>query len=200
MTVVYLIAIVLGVASAIVTPLKIRAAKRARLRAGSFTLAHGEIVTVVGTIRETQELVESPLSARRGVFVYARAELPEVGPQAKLEETRMVPFELDTQHGIVFVDGTGADFTLKPKAPAPRSAERERAFVATHGRGVEVANVATYRELVLEPGMRVAVVGVAQIAEALEDERGYRDPVGTKIRLVRPPNAPITIGQPGDRY
>jgi hypothetical protein len=59
---------------------------------------------------------------------------------------------------VVLVEATTADFTLKPKG-LPARGELPRAFVAAHGRGQEVANVATFRELVLVPGMRIAVNG-----------------------------------------
>jgi hypothetical protein len=199
----YIVVLIVGSIAGITTGIRRRNAIKRRIRTGSFTFAHDTAVTVVGTIRPTNDLVESPLSARRGVYVYAEAELPEPGPdfeRMKLTTIRMIPFELDTQHGVILVDGDTADITMKPVAPRPRVAELEREFITAHERGVETASVATFREVVLAPGARITVYGVAKI-EALPDaERGYRDAVPTRARIIALAKEPITIGEPSDRY
>ena len=178
-----------------------RSAITRRLRSGSLTLADGAIVTVIGTIRETANLVEAPLSARQCVVVHATAELPEVdrtgaGEYVVLATRLMVPFELDTPAGIVLVDGTHADVDIKPQSIPRRSLERERAFMVAHKRGPEIAPVATFGEVVLVPGMRVAVHGVAVIENVEHGERGYRDAPPTRTRIVAHADYALAIGKP----
>jgi hypothetical protein len=107
----------------------------------------------------------------------------------------MVSFELETVGGVVLVDGTEADLELKPKRVSPRSVERERAFIVGHGRAAEVTPVATFREIALTPGMRVAVHGMAMIEATTGQgaERGYRDSGPTRARLTP---VPLAIGAP----
>jgi len=198
----WFIAVVIGIAAAIVAPFKLRATLKGRLRSGTRELAHGAKVTVVGTIRETQDLVDSPISTKRGVLIHAQADLPEMGPDGPvvMKTQRMVPFEIDTMHGVILVDGIEADVVMKPTATAKRSLELERTFVMSHGRGEEVAKVATFRELVLAPGARITVHGVAMIDDQVNAERGYRDAAPTRTRIVAPERYPITIGEWSDRY
>lgn len=198
----WFIAVVIGVVAAIAAPFKLRATLRGRLRAGTRTIEHGALVTVVGTIRETPTLVDSPISTKQGVVIYAQAELPEMGPDGPviMKTQRMVPFELDTMHGVILVDGTAADILMKPTAIAKRVPELERSFVVAHGRGEEIAKVATFREIVLGPGARITVHGVAMIEDEIDAERGYRDAAPTRTRIVAPETYPITIGEWTDRY
>jgi hypothetical protein len=175
-----------------------------KLRSGSPVLADRTMVTLTGTIRATGELLEAPLSGRRCVIVHACAELPELDPRhgtgenVMLTTRLMMPFELETADGIVLVEGTAADLELKPARIVPRSIDRERAFVVAHGRGIEVARVATFREVAVTPGMRVAVHGLALVEAAPDQvgERGYRDAVPTRARLVAHPEYPLAIGKP----
>jgi len=187
-------------------PASRRAKVTRTLRGGSRVLADRASVTLTGTIRATGELLEAPLSGQRCVVVHAFAELPEIDasrdtPENVVLTTRlMMPFELETSAGTVLVDGTGADLEMKPTRISPRSIDRERAFVVAHGRGVEVARVATFREIALRPGTRIAVHGMALVEAALErgGERGYRDAVPTRNRLVAHPEYPLAIGRPRD--
>jgi hypothetical protein len=182
-------------------PTLLRSKVRRRLRSGSSVLAEGATVTLSGTIRETVDLIEAPLSARRGVFVHAVAILPEAdvdGP-VTLRTQRMVPFEIDTDAGVVLVDGTEADLEIKPTPVVPRDSDRERAFVVAHRRGAEVARVATFREFVLVPGMRVAVHGVAKLEAGERGERGYRDAAPARARIIAGSNYPLAIGKALDR-
>ncbi len=158
-------------------------------------------MTVIGTIRETTNLVEAPLSARKCVVVHATAGLPEIdrtgtGENVVLATRLMVPFELDTPAGIVLVDGTDADVDIKPESIPMRSRERERAFLVAHKRGPEIAPVATFGEVVIVPGMRVAVHGVALIENVEQGERGYRDAPPTRTRIVAHADYPLAIGKP----
>ncbi len=198
----WFIAVVIGVVAAIAAPFKLRSTLRGRLRAGSRTIEHRALVTVVGTIRETDTLVDSPISTKRGVVVHAQAELPEMGPDGPviLKTRRMTPFELDTMHGVILVDGTEVDIVMKLPTVAKRSPNLERAFVIAHGRGETIANVATFRELVLGPGARITVHGVAMVEDQIDAERGYRDAAPTRTRIVAAEKYPITIGEWTDRY
>ncbi len=171
-----------------------------RLRAGSREVTHGAMVTVVGKICETDQLVEAPLSGKKGVLVVTTAELPELDADNRplqLSRTTTVPFSIDTANaGIVLVEATHADIALKGTAPKPRNAEREAAFVVAQGRGASVAPVAIYRELVLVPGMRIAVYGAALVEADVHAERGYRDGVPVRTRIVGSPDQRLAIGEP----
>src|SRR6266545_875030 len=195
------IALVVG---RIVAPRRRRSAATKRLLAGSRQLADGALVTVIGVIREPQKLAESPLSGRRGVFVLASAELPEIdealgtGKYLVLTSNLLVPFELDTGAEVVVVDGTTATTLMRPSAVRPRSEARERAFLVAHGRGPEVAAAATFREVLIVPGTRVAVHGLARFVEGERTERGYRDAMAANVRIVAPEASPITIADPSE--
>lgn len=180
-------------------PVAYRASVRKRLRSAPSKIEHGTLVTVIGRIVETGELVEAPLTGRRGVLVAASAELPELDRDGPLiyRSFAMKPFDLDTvTAGIVRIDATMADIGIRPAAPKPRSTEREEAFMVSHGRGVTAAHVATFREVVLAPGMRIAVHGIALIEEDEQAERGYRDSAPRCTRIVPPKGALIAIGDP----
>lgn len=185
-------------------PWRRRSAIEKRLASGSRTIADRASVTLVGSIRAVgDERLEAPLSGRRGVVIYAHAELPEVDTHVgstenvTLTTARMIPFELETDAGRVLVDGTDVALAISPLRVPGRSADRERAFVIAHGRGPDAASVAAFRELVLTPGMRISVHGMA-IIEAVDTraERGYRDAPPTRTRLVAPADHPISIGPP----
>jgi hypothetical protein len=194
--------IVLGVVMAVVSlvgPAAFRAKVRKRLRSTPSKVEHGALVTLIGRILETNELVEAPLTGRRGVLVAASAEMPEYGPDGPLiyRSFTMKPFDLDTvAAGIVRIDATMADIAIRPAAPKPRSSKREEAFMVSRGRGAISARVATFRELVLVPGMRIAVHGLALIEEDQQAERGYRDGAPQRTRIVSPKSGPIAIGDP----
>jgi len=187
-------------ATAIFGPWARRSAISKRLRSGSLAIADRASVTVFGTIRESTTSLEAPLSGRACLLFHAHAELPELDPTGEGEfvvhtTRRMVPFELDTPSGVVFVDATEADVDIKPTGIPERDAERERAFLVGHGRGPEVARVAVFREVVLSPGMRVAVHGVALVEEDPNAERGYRDAAPTRTRIVAHASYPLAIGR-----
>jgi len=185
--------------TAVVAPVAYRASVRKRLRSAPSKVEHGALVTVIGRIVETDELVEAPLTGRRGVLVVASAELPEFGPDGPLSyrSFAMKPFDLDTvTAGIVRIDATMADIGIRPAAPKPRSTEREEAFMVAHGRGAVAALAATFREVVLAPGRWIAVHGIALIEEAAQAERGYRDAAPRRTRIVPPEGARIAIGDP----
>jgi hypothetical protein len=181
-----------------------RSAISKRLAAGSLQVTDRASVTMIGTIRALGgELIEAPLSGRSCVVAHAQAELPEIDSRRDLPENvmlttrRMIPFELDTPSGVVLVDGTEADLDFKPTRVPQRSADRERAFIVAHGRGEQIAATATFREVVLTPGMQVAVHGIAMIEVAEKGgERGYRDAAPMRTRLVAHPSYPIAIGKP----
>lgn len=185
-------------------PWRRRSAIERRIASGSRTVADRASVTLIGAIRAVGDArLEAPLSGRKGVVIYAHAELPEVDSRVgsteniTLTTARMIPFELETDAGRVLVDGADVALAIAPLRVPGRSAERERAFVVAHGRGPDAAAVAAFRELVLIPGMRVAVHGMA-IIEAVDTgaERGYRDAPPTRTRLVAPADHPISIGPP----
>jgi hypothetical protein len=194
-----MIIMVAGVAASMIRPIVRRAAVRKRLRLAQSKVEHGALVTVIGRIIETDELVEAPLSGRRGVLVAASAEMPEEAKDGPLtyRSFAMLPFKLDTvTAGIVRIDATAAELGIRPRAPKPRSSAREEAFLVSHGRGATAAKVATFRELVLAPGMHIAVHGLALLEDDEHAERGYRDHAPQRTRIVAPEGAQIAIGDP----
>ena len=195
---------VIAIGAGMLAPRARRGRASRRLASGGTQVVDQAIVTVTGTIRALGEPVEAPLSGRPCVVVHATAELPEIDPKThppenvRLTTHRMVPFLLETAAGSILVEGELADLELVPSKISPRSIEREQAFVRGHGRGVEVAPVATFREIVVTPGMRVAVHGLARVTAAPQRERGYRDAEPSEIKIVAPPDYPLTIGRPRD--
>lgn len=202
---VWVIIAVIGIAiGRIVAPRRRRSQAAKRMLAGSSELDDGALVTVVGVIREPEKLAEAPLSGRRGVYVFASAELPEIdaelgtGENLALTSAVLVPFELDTGAEVVLVDESTATALMRPTAVRPRCEARERAFLVAHGRGPEVAAAATFRETVIVPGTRVAVHGRASFQGTEAKERGYRDAMRPAVRIVAPQGSPITIADPSE--
>lgn len=170
-----------------------------RLKAG-LTASEGHAVTVIGRIVETDRMVESPLSGKSGVLVHATAELSEFDHEnlpVEYRATVAVPFYIDTvAKGLVRVDGTQFDIAIAGTAPRPRDRKREEAFMVSNGRGATAALAATFREVVLTPGMHIAVYGAALVEEDPQAERGYRDNAPIRTKLVAPPGQRLAIGEP----
>lgn len=174
-----------------------RAHARRRLRAGGARPADGSVVTLTGTVRAIGPLLEAPLSGRGGVLYRSAGRLPRTEP---VVEAQMVAFELHTAEGIVRVDGAWAELLLPPVPLAPRQLERERSFLVRGGLEImDDADLATanFAELVLEPGHKISVHGLARIVldPASSTERGYRDDGPRRITIIEPPAAPITIAR-----
>ncbi|HEY4178330.1 MAG TPA: hypothetical protein VGM90_15895 [Kofleriaceae bacterium] len=169
-----------------------------RLHAGLRGTDHA--VTIVGTIIDSARLVESPLSGKKGVVVIATAELPEFDHESlpvELKTTVAVPFYIDSiANGIVRVEGTAFDTPMRGVAPKPRDRKREEAFMVANGRGATAALAATFREVVLAPGMRVAVHGAKLVEEDHHAERGYRENAPLRTKLVAPEGQRLAIGEP----
>jgi hypothetical protein len=157
------------------------------------------IVTLTGTVRIVGEPLISPLSARSCVFYETYANLYEwpkdddiekVPDQSKrvlaaqLAKKQMIPFELVTTVGVVFVDGVEADIELQPTPVFPRYPEREAKFLREHDRDERLIENATFEEITVDPDELISVHGVA-IIEA-----------PNKIRLVANGDDPIVIGVP----
>jgi hypothetical protein len=168
-----------------------------RLTAG--LAGEGHAVTIVGRIVETDRLIESPLSGNKGVLVIAMAALPELDKDnlpVELTSTTAVPFYIDTvAKGLVRVEGAAFDTPMRGVAPKPRDRKREEAFMVSRGRGPTAALAATFRELVLTPGMHVAVHGAALVEEDPHAERGYRDTAPLRTKIVAPEGKRLAIGE-----
>jgi hypothetical protein len=139
-------------------------------------------ITIVGKIIATDDAVESPLSAQKGVLISTWAVMPErdhQGLPVKVRATIAVPFFIRTTDGdVVRIAGDAFDVAVQGSSPRPRDKKREEAFMVARGRHAISALAATFHEAVLYPGMWVQANG-----DHLEDEEPAADGAPRK-RLV----------------
>lgn len=185
-----------------------RAQARRRLREGSAKLADREVVTLTGTVREAGDLLEAPLSGRRCVLYQAIGHVKELqsGDRyaksiGEIVEHEMVAFDLDIGDAVVRVEGNAAELELPPIPLMPRKLEREVGLFQRHGYQAALTRTSSCGEVVVVPGDRVAVQGMAiiELDPSSPDERGYRENAPRKIRLVAHEAHPLTIGRPPRR-
>jgi hypothetical protein len=169
---------------------------RRRLREGAPRLADHAAVTLTGTVRVRDDLIEAPLTGRLVVFHLSVARVSELGVQ--VVEHELVPFELETAEGIVRVEGATADVAFPPVPVIPRQIERVQRFLTAHGIAFEHALGASIDEIAVEPGARIAVHGVVQVEldPSNAGERGFREPAPTRTTLRAAPDHPLTLGPP----
>lgn len=190
-----------GVAKALTQATR-RAAARRRMRGAPSALADHTVATLRGVVHALDEPLVAPLSGtpcvlhRSTVRVFGKGRSP-AGPRPVVGETtrcEMVRFELATRDGRVIVDGTEADVTIRPRPIIPRKLEREQAFLHTIGYDGHAGD-AGFDEVVIEPGMLVAVHGVVrvEITPAATGDVGFRD-APKQVRLVGDEQHPLTIG------
>jgi hypothetical protein len=175
----------------LVGQVQVRAAARRRLRGGQLQLSDNTVVTVTGTVRAIGEPLVAPLSGRRCVLHLSIARSQRIRHWL----CEMVRFELETRDGTVIVDGVTAEVTLRPGAIVPRDLDRERAFLRAHDITATDARGVSCEEVVIEPGMKIVVNGVARYEQSpnASGEAGFRDALST-IRLVGHARHPLTIG------
>jgi hypothetical protein len=206
MTSVYLLFVVTAACVAALTGVQWtrgrRARARHRLRSGATQIRDHDVVTLVGTVRPLATQLTAPISNRACVCFEVVARVFNVGLgthrelAATIEERKLAPFELVTTDGVVQVDGESADVVLPVVPLIPRRLEREIAFLEEHGLAADDAPTASFDEIVVAAGDRIAVHGVAIVEHAhAADERGYRD-APTRIRIVAHGEHPLTIGKP----
>jgi hypothetical protein len=180
---------------------RVRSAARQRMAGAQAVLADNTVVTLTGTVRSNGKLLTAPLSGTPCVLHRSTIRMFQGKRRRRMlvaERTRceMVPFELETRGGKVIVVGDRADVTIRPGPIIPRQLDRDRAFMRGLGLDGDIRS-AGFDEVVIEPGMTVAVYGVARF-EATPDvgESGFRDEVRT-VRLAGDDQHPLTIGPPG---
>ena len=180
-----------------------RSAARARMDSASKDIVDHALVTLEGVVRVRGEPIEAPLSGRPCVVYRARVRVYHRqghGTYAnhrvdrEVERDGMVAFVLVSDRGEVVVEGDRAELAIRPSPVIPRSVDRERAFLG------EVAvdpRALGSDEIVIEPGQRIRVHGIARVEAAVAGasaapEVGYRD-APQVVRLVGDERHPLTI-------
>jgi len=181
-----------------------RAVARRRLKHGVAALVEGELVTVTGTVRSIREPLIAPLSGKQCAAYESRMR-PRLGRSplsnvldnpVDIFERKMVPFELETRHGLVLVDGTDAELALTSTPIIPRKLDREVAFLARHERELTWRRDARLEEIAVELGGEVSVQGIVIVdMSPSADERGFRD-APSRMRIIAHAAHPLTIGPP----
>jgi hypothetical protein len=198
------VALVVGVAALAkaIRAVEQRAGARQRMRSGQRTIADRAVVTLRGTVRVFAEPLIAPLSGTPCVLHRSAARVYTTGRglgrvyrvvDGEYVSVEMAEFILDTREGPVIVSGTEAEVTMRPGAIVPRQLAREAAFLRSAGDGSD-PRTAAFDEVVIQPGAKIEVHGVAQIEvdDAANGERGYRD-APTKTRIVGDAAHPLTI-------
>lgn len=172
--------------------------KRPPLSADS---AEGDHVRVTGIVRVLDGTLIAPLSGRACVAYRARASVHSVRPGTnvllpKPHSHLLVPFLLEGPDEVVLVDGDHAVFDV----PSTKltSSERKHQFMTLHGYTSQHGAGAGFREVVIEPGMKVTVVGVVMRDVALApavDEHTFRSGPPPTIRLSGNREHPLAIGR-----
>ncbi len=165
---------------------------RQQLALGPPQLVDGAVVTLTGTVRPI-DVLTAPISGRPCVALHVKA---FIGPYW-CTRFAMTQFVLETDQGEVIVEHfqeAGLAFDTKTYHPAYEVAER---FLVAIGRMPWEARKAHFDEIVVEPGMRIAVFGVIQTTLAVPDagEIGFRESRQV-IHLRGDPRHPLAMGKP----
>lgn len=168
---------------------------KAQLAVGAPELVDGAVVTLVGVVQPI-DLLTAPISGTRCVALHVKA---FIGPHW-LTRFAMTRFVLATEQGDVFVEHwpeAALGFTPKKRRPTYEIAAR---FLGGIGYMPWDAARATFEEIAIEPGQRIAVCGVVQTELAKPGdpdagELGFRD-VHQIIRLTGQPHYPLAMGEP----
>ena len=178
-----------------------RAKTRKRLRNATRELVEGAVVTLTGTVRAKGDLVTGPLSGREGVAFLASARI--YGPATHHMRSRPIvdhvqrqeahEFVLETKDGPIEIEPGEALIEYTPEPLIPRKIEREQAFLRAAGSNVH-AKDAGFDEVVIQPGMKISVLGAVHF-EVAPGDGGYRE-TGRRVILSAPPDHPVTITRP----
>lgn len=175
-----------------------RAVARRRLKHGVAALVEGELVTVTGTVRSIREPLIAPLSGKpcAAYESHIRHGFGLHNDPVDIFERKLVPFELETRHGLVLVDGTDAEIALTSTPIIPRKLEREVAFLAKHEHKLTWRREARPEEISIELGCEVSVQGIVIVdLSPSAGERGFRD-APSQMRIIAHASHPLTIGPP----
>jgi hypothetical protein len=169
-----------------------RAEVRRRMREAPQHLADHSVVTLTGTVKLVGEPLVAPLSGTRCVLHRSSARTFSQGREMEtFTVCELAPFLLETRDGDVLVDGDTADIPDRGRPLIPRKIEREQEFLLAHGILTE-ARSAGFDEIVIVPGAKISVHGVARVEVDARSAASYRD-TPTRVRLVGDAQHPLTI-------
>jgi hypothetical protein len=164
----------------------------------------GTVVRVTGVVRIADSTLNAPISD--SACVMYRSRVMSAGGFVRRafkpsESFAMVPFvlERDEDHALVAIEGAHALLDLPSrKLPEPRTSderERRKKFLLLHG--IKTTNDGIFEEVIVEPGMHVAIAGLMMkdVRELPPDgEAGYRDDAPAALRLAGDVAHPLVIG------
>ncbi|MDB4963082.1 MAG: hypothetical protein JWP01_3081 [Myxococcales bacterium] len=164
---------------------------------------------VVGVVRAFEQTLVAPISGRTCVAYRSRVSVtvsprphgaPPLALSPKAESLLIAPFLIDRgAEGTVIVDGDQARFDLKPLELTAADAERKRSFLARHGYSSQgPVSGGSFTEVVLEPGMTIAVSGAMMRDVALAppaSDLAFREAPPATIRLTGNHEHPLVIGE-----
>lgn len=167
----------------------------------SSQIADGTIAVITGIVRPVGPLLEAPLTGRPAVAYTSIARIADrrikmsygLRHLITADESRAVPFDLETADRVIRVDVTEVDLAIAALPSVPRHFERERAFLDKLARGSIDVRLSMFEERCLEPGASVQVRGLA-VAEAdpASGEHGFRD-AATRFRIIASDKHPVRI-------
>jgi hypothetical protein len=149
-------------------------------------------VTLRGTVKLAAAQLVAPLSGRSCVAYRAAARTfaPAIGGgrtvDAQKIEIAMTPFVLATKHGEVIVDGNTCELPVHSSPIIPRKLHLEQRFLE-RTMMFDEASAAGFDEIIVKPGMKIAVHGVVRV-EVIPSggEVGFRD-VPKQLRISGEP-------------
>jgi hypothetical protein len=109
----------------------------------------------------------------------------------------LVPFLLESGGDFVLVDGDHALFDVPATRLTAADRERQQQFIVLHGFRSRDGVGTGFKEVLIEPGMQVSVVGVVMrdVALAPPSEEGtFREEPAPTIRLTGSREHPLAIG------
>ena len=168
--------------------------------------AEGAHVRVTGVVRVFERSLVAPLSGRACVAYRSRASARSPGNRSPgkaplvsftPESLVIVPFVLDRgAEGAVLVHGDHALFDVPAVDLSDCDPERRHQFLILHGLTSEHNVTAGFKELVIEPGMTITVVGVMMKDMALappSDELAFREAPAPTVQLTGNRAHPLAI-------
>jgi hypothetical protein len=157
----------------------------------------GGVVRFTGVVRPI-ELLTAPLTGRPCVMYCSRVDnVAVLGPKAwdVRIAASITPFVLEGDDGAkVRIDGQAIVELPETRA---NDADRKRQFLVANGVTAEQGGRPRFREILVEPGMRVSIVGQLSRDPSSEPstvERGFRADQPPVVRLVGNPTHPLVIG------
>jgi hypothetical protein len=176
-------------------------------------LAEGAPARIIGAV-VADETLRAPFTGRPCVAYVAEVdEYVSRGKshrwESRIHEVRHLPFVVDDGTGRALVDPGQAKLLVEIDTTTRSGAfddatEVERAFLDRHGmnsKGWFFNRRLRYREGVIEPGERVAVLGRGvrePDPDAVASVTGYRDALPTRVRMSGSPEHPLLVSDQPD--